>query len=469
MIVKIASTSKELVMFKRMESYLNSNRIFSLPAVLILIFFVFAIAAENHRVDKYTYDSWEEPATCGECHVSFYTQWRQAMMSQSFTHHWDEIEYFKLALPQAEKDEVVAEVKAGCNGCHSPMAYLTGDIPPARPSAGTRANDGVHCDLCHTITGHKGEIPHNFNYVVSPGEIKYGPRADVESGGHEIQRSDYLGTAEFCGICHNEKDPYGIWVKSTQLEWKEGPYAAEGVACQDCHMTYTKGRSAEDGVEHDDLRLHLFNGAHDPSKMNGVVEIKLYADINLAKKGEVVTFTTALFNQKAGHKFPTGSVEDRILWLHVEAVDAAGNVYHLPVEKKGFAGEEFTMGSDELAYQDMGIALNDPDFKGVERDGVPVGDRIFRMPYLDPQGRMTIQQWNTKALGVDYRFGPRETKMETYTFKVPEKAVSGLLTVTAELNFQLLVKPVADFLGVPEDESRVVKINQQRIVIEILP
>jgi hypothetical protein len=203
--------------------------------------------------------------------------------------------------------------------------------------------------------------------------------------------------------------------------------------------------------------------------MNGVVEIKLYADKKQANKGDVVTFTTALFNQKAGHKFPTGSVEDRILWLHVEAVDAAGNVYHLPVEKKGFEGEGFTIGSDELAYQDMGIALSNPDFKGVQRDGIPVGDRIFRMPYLDPQGRMTIQQWDTKSLGVDYRFGPRETKMETYKFQVPEKAVAGELTVTAKLNFQKLVKPVADFLGVPEDESRVVQINEQQIVIEIAP
>jgi hypothetical protein len=440
-----------------------------LTAVLILIPLAFSILHEDTRLGRYTYKSWEEPDMCGECHAGFYAQWRQSMMSQSYTHHWDEIEYFKLAVPHAEKDEVVAEVKAGCNGCHSPMAYLTGDIPPAHPSEGTRANDGVHCDFCHTITGHEGEIPYNFSYVISPGEIKYGPRSDVEAGAHEVEKLDYLSTTEFCANCHNEKDPYGIWVKSTQLEWLDGPYAKEGVTCQDCHMTYTEGQSAEDGLVHDNLRLHLFNGAHDPSKLNGVVEIKLYADTEQAKKGDVVTFTAVMFNQKAGHKFPTGSVEDRILWMHVEAVDAAGNVYHLPVDRKGFEGEEYTIGADELAYQDMGIALNEPGFKGVQRDGIPVGDRIFRMPYLDPQGRMTIQQWNTKALGVDYRFGPRETKIETYSFKVPERAASGSLKVTAVLNFQLLVKPVADFLGVPEDESRIQVVNKQQMVIKILP
>jgi hypothetical protein len=455
-------------MHKNYRSYLRYHRIFILTAFLVILPLFITLIADDVRVGVHTYDSWEEPDVCGECHAGFYTQWRQSMMSQSYTHHWDEIEYFKLAVPHAEKDEVVAEVKAGCNGCHSPMAYLTDDIPPARPSEGTRANDGVHCDFCHTITGHQGEIPYNFNYVTSPGETKYGPRADVEAGAHEIQKSEYLGTAEFCGICHNEKDPYGIWVKSTHLEWQEGPYAKEGVLCQDCHMTYTKGRSAEDGVEHADLRLHLFHGAHDPSKMNGVVEIKLYPDKKKAKRGDVITITAALFNQKAGHKFPSGSVEDRILWMHVEATDSAGNVFHIPVDKKGFDGEEYTIGSDELAYQDMGIALDDPDFKGVQRDGIPVGDRIFRMPYFDPQGRMTIQQWNTKSLGVDYRFAPRETKMETYTFKVPEKAAPGLLTITAKLNFQLLVKPVADFLGVPDEESRAIQVNKQQVGIKIV-
>ena len=73
----------------------------------------------------------------------------------------------------------------------------------------------------------------------------------------------------------------------------------------------------------------------------------------------------------------------------------------------------------------MGIALNDPNFTGVQRDGIPVGDRIFRMPYFDPQGRMTIQQWNTTVFGVDYRIGPRETKLETFTFALPDNAAPG--------------------------------------------
>jgi hypothetical protein len=115
----------------------------------------------------------------------------------------------------------------------------------------------------------------------------------------------------------------------------------------------------------------------------------------------------------------------------------------------------------------MGLPLGKPGFKGVERDGVPQGDRIFRMPYFDPEGRMTIMQWNTKSLGVDYRIGPRETKLETFTWEPPDQVVPGKVTFRAELKYMRLVGPVAELLNVPEDETEVVLINDAATWIEI--
>lgn len=417
------------------------------------------------------YEDFKTPEFCGSaCHTDFYQQWRQSMMSQAYTHEWDEIEYFKLAVPHAEKDEKVAEVKAGCNGCHAPISYVSGDVPPPLPSKNSRANESVSCEVCHSITGFSGDIPYNFNYIMKPSRNKYSTRlSGIESPAHIIESNPLMKTGDFCGICHNEKSPFDVWVKSTHLEWKEGPYSKEGVHCQDCHMTKAEFKTASMGGKYPDAKLHLFHGAHDPGKIAGVVELRVHPDIREAEPGETVKFTIALFNQKTGHKFPSGSVEDRIVWMHVEAIDIKGNVYHLPVDKKGFTGEEYTIGSDVLAYQDMGIALDQPDFKGVQRDGIPIGDRIFRMPYFDPQGRMTIQQWNTSSLGVDYRIGPRETKIETCTFNLPDTLPPGKLIVRAVLNYQLLVKPVADFLGVPESESAIVKVNEHSTEITILP
>lgn len=436
---------------------------------IINIFLISSAVLSQEK--KLTYDDFKTPNFCGaSCHTDFYQQWKQAMMSQAYTHEWDEIEYFKLAVPHAEKDAKVAEVKAGCNGCHTPIAFVSGDVPPPLPSKNSRANEAVSCDVCHSITGFTGDIPHNFNYVLDPGKTKYTFREPtIQSPAHEIKTTKLHRSGDFCGICHNEMSPYGVWVKSTHLEWKEGPYNAQGVQCQECHMTKTEFKTASMGNTYNDAWLHLFHGAHDPGKVKGTIELRIHPDIREAEPGETVKFTLALFNQKTGHKFPTGSVEDRIVWLHVEALDAKGKIYHLPVDKKGFKGEEYTIATDVLAYQDMGIALNDPGFQGVQRDGIPFGDRIFRMPYFDPQGRMTMQQWNTASLGVDYRLGPRETKTETFTFNLPDDVAPGPLKVTAVLSYQLLVKPVADFLGVPASESQIVKVNEHSTEITILP
>ena len=82
------------------------------------------------------------------------------------------------------------------------------------------------------------------NFIAEPGEAMQGTRAGVESPGHAIAVGPYLATAEFCGTCHNEKDPFGQWVKATHLEWQDSPQGRAGVVCQDCHMPPAAGNSA---------------------------------------------------------------------------------------------------------------------------------------------------------------------------------------------------------------------------------
>ncbi|MGD8627539.1 MAG: multiheme c-type cytochrome [bacterium] len=424
------------------------------------------IAAGEDALGTRRYDDYERPATCGSCHTDIYQQWTQAMMSQAYTHHWDEIEYFDLAVPHADLDEMVAGVKAGCNGCHAPIAFLAGDVPPPRPEENSRANESVSCDVCHTIVGFEGDTPYNFNFISSPGRTKYGPKLGKVSPHHETQQSDFILTAEFCGACHNEMSPYGVWVKSTQMEWREGPYSRQGVTCRKCHAPRAWDRSAKMARE-DSVAQHLFHGAHDRGKLAGAVEMRMHPREREVEIGDPVVIEVQLHNAKAGHKIPTGSVEDRIVWLHVTATDEEGHTFHLAVDPKGFEGEEYTIASDVLAYQDLGIPLGMPGFEGVQRDGVPPGDRIFRMPYFDPEGRMTIMQWNTKSQGVDYRIGPRETRLETFTWEPPDEVALGKVTFKAELNYMRLVGPVAELLKVPEDETEVVLINDAATWVEI--
>jgi len=444
-------------------------------AVLLLIFAAAtARLAGEEALGTYPYDRFERPAACASCHVDLARQHEQAMMSQSFTHHWDEIEYFQLALPHAEKNPKVAEVKAGCNGCHAPLAFLAGDIPPKPPAAGTRANEGVSCDLCHTVVGFQGDLPYNFNWVVAPGKVKQGPRPGLVSPHHETRENPFLRSAEFCGTCHNEKNPWGLFVKSTHLEWREGPHGTAGIVCQDCHMPPAPGRSAKMGELLPDVRQHLFHGAHDPGKLAGVIEVRIHPEVREAEPGETVRLTAVLVNAKAGHKVPTGSAEERMLWLHVIARDARGREYHLPVDRKGFAGEDLTIASSKaLAYQDIGDIRGIAEFPGLRRDGdyptLADGDRIFRLPYLDPQGRMTIAQWYTASFGPDYRLAPLSAVTETFTWKLPPDLPPGRVEVTASLYYSRLVNSVARYLKVPDEEWEPIPVNSHSTTLTVLP
>lgn len=446
--------------------------IFSTLILLTLFAFSLKLHGEDEGDKKGTlkYKDFQTPEYCQGCHNDFYQQWSQAMMSQAYTHHWDEIEYFKLAVAHAEVKPELKDAVDGCNGCHTPMAYLAGDLTPPRPEEGSRANESVSCEVCHLIKGIEGDTAYNFNWIIEPGQTKYSSRkGEMESPNHKIVATDLYSGTKICGSCHNEKSPFGVWVKSTQLEWEEGPYADADVTCQECHMPDTEMKTAKMGTTYPDSRTHLFNGAHDPGKVRGTIELRIQPDIRETVPGEVVVLTVTAFNQKTGHKFPTGSVEDRIVWLHVEAEDEAGNIYHIPVDKKGFEGEEYTIASDVLAYQDMGVPLGIENFEGVRREDVPIGDRIFRIPYFDPEGRMTIMQWNTASLGVDYRIGPRETKTETYTFELPFEIEPGKLKVKAEMYYRLLVKPVGEYLEVPEEEYQEQLVNNHSTEITVYP
>ncbi len=426
--------------------------------------------AGDAAIGTIPYDRFERPQVCATCHLDIARQHEQAMMSQAYTHHWDEIEYFRLAVPHAGIEPKVAGVRAGCNGCHAPLALLAGDVPPPEPAAGSRANESVSCDLCHSVVGFEGETPYNFNWISSPGKVKQGPRPGRVSPHHETVENPFLRSAEFCGTCHNEQSPFGTWVKATHLEWRKGPHGRAGIVCQECHMPPAAGRSAKMGEELPDVRQHLFHGAHDPGKLAGVVEVRIHPVEREIEPGDRIQLVAVVVNAKAGHEVPTGSAEERLLWLDVEARDARGRTFHLPVDPKGFPGEELTIASaTALAYQDIGPMVGDAAFPGLLRDApVPAGDRIFRLPYLDPEGRMTIAQWNTASFGTDYRLAPLAARTETFTWTVPDDVPPGELTVHARIWYSRLVASVAEHLGVPAEEWQPVPINEHQTTLTVL-
>ncbi len=373
-------------------------------------------------------------------------------MAQSFTYEWDQAEYFQLALPHARLDPKMAEIEAGCIQCHSPEAFLAGDIPPQPAPANTPANRGISCEVCHMVTGIKGEQPFNGNYVLTLGDVKYGARKDAEPQAHQAAYNELYESARFCGDCHDERNPFGVWVKATYQEWEAGPYGEADLVCQQCHMTTAPGIAGLGGRERADVAQHFFMGGNSPAKLTGAAEMAVYPQQTAIQPGDELTIEVAVINAKAGHMFPTGSTEERQLWLTLEAVPRGSKPIRIPAGLA--AGDDpqkrYSLTSNEPAYQDMGPMMGKPDFPGVPREALPEGDRIYRLMFLDPQGRPTIAQWNCGSQPFDNRLKPLETRVEVYRWRAPEDTPAGPLALRATLRYRKLPQSVADLFDLGE-------------------
>lgn len=95
----------------------------------------------------------------------------------------------------------------------------------------TRADRGIFCDFCHTLDRFEHDPPFNHDYI-SHATAEVDPkRADLPfpwSPHHETQMSEIYEAEQICATCHNELNPYGVWVKGTEHEYKENLLSPSG-------------------------------------------------------------------------------------------------------------------------------------------------------------------------------------------------------------------------------------------------
>ncbi len=375
---------------------------------------------------------------CSRCHVAEGKKWRGGFRPTAFSNAFVQAEY-RLAWAKAKREGTDDGLPASCVACHSPLQYLQGKVPA--PEEPLSADEGITCDFCHSTWGFSGEVPGQFNWIVRKGGNRFGP--EIQSAlGRPVR---FTKSPELCGTCHNERGPGGQWVKSVYNEWKESPYSKTGEkGCLDCHKQFTR---------------EFVNGMIPRS-----VELRLEPPASPPRPGAELEVSVELANAAAGHRIPAGSSELRQLWLHVEAVDGAGRAYPLSVRPKGFEGEEHTIGSDARAYFDLQELAGGQAAGGLPRDGdgIAPGDRVFRLPMFDRQGRMTAFEWNAYALGTDYRLGPQETVTERYAFQVPSDLPPGPLAITATLRYRRAPPALWAFLRLPAGENPEITVGEAR-------
>ena len=162
----------------------------------------------NFGNEKLSELDFEDPSVCGACHLVQYAGWKGSMHANAFV---DPV--FQKVWSMAEK-ATGGKVMNHCGSCHTPIGVTTGSIVHHQDedkfTAGPLAEQGVSCDICHTITKtnflETAMLEHgNASFQIEPtgpGGRKRGPFTDAVSPYHKTEYSELHTKSDFCGNCH---------------------------------------------------------------------------------------------------------------------------------------------------------------------------------------------------------------------------------------------------------------------------
>ena len=242
---------------------------------------------------------------CGECHRDIYDSWKGSLHAFSLT---DPI--FDTAFMQALR-QMGDGARRLCLRCHAPMTMFNGDH--WLEQGVTR--EGVSCDFCHTVTGVHLD-GRDQPYETAPGIVKRSTIEVSDSPAHQVAYSELHATAEFCGGCHNFVSPGGAAVLTTYDEWRDGPYGAQGIPCQSCHMALSPGRVAEHPSSAG-RQFNLHRLIRDTDQLRSALAIEI---TQVTRSADVVDVEVALENVGSGHMVPTGMpTREVVLTLSAES------------------------------------------------------------------------------------------------------------------------------------------------------
>ncbi len=338
--------------------------IFGAVIGLMLMWIIPAVHAEGEFQISYS---------CANCHQERYDEWSRSMHALAVNDPIFEAAYLR-ALESDPK------YRSYCLTCHSPTTRITNDLNLTK----SISVEGVTCSFCHTVTGVE-----NNSYNFSQSNPIQGPYTDSKTDAHASAYSALHTKSEFCAGCH-DFSINGVPISQTYTEWKEGPYAAEGKQCQDCHMETKTGAAAKNGTIREKVYQHFWYGGHTGQFLENAFQI----NSSIQKTGNRVKVTLNITNNNVGHMIPSG----------------------LPSRK---------------------VVLN---FSASDKQGREIysGQKVYAKTIVDQYNNEVFDFWKAVSIAKDNRFKPKESRIEVFEFDAPNGTDE--INIQASLTYQLEVE-----------------------------
>jgi cytochrome c554/c'-like protein len=387
--------------------------------------------------------------TCSGCHPRQAAEWKLSSHSHAMG---DPVFQALVARASAE----APESRAFCLSCHSNIGTAAGSVGDdlSFDTFDPLVMEGVSCESCHRIT----EVlrPSNAGHVLNPNlPIQGSVHAGNKSPYHETDRSAVLGTAEFCASCHDVYNAGGLALEQPYVEWSSAPAKEDGLICIDCHMPKGYGLAAQGfGLTERPVRRHSFLGpgaltprsdrdTGDRSDLEAEVVAQMRQSISIeldtpeaALPNTEVSLHVAVQSHVPGHRFPTGSVFFRQLWLSVRALDAG--------ERLIFETPDPTLEADDSA-QSAQLLLSGALF--------------------DASDAPTLFPWQAKRM-TNGALLPLERRQIEIAFVLPAE-VQGPVHVQVQLQFRTFSEALLNELALAPELGSTLQLGEASADIEI--
>jgi len=436
-------------------------------------------------------EAFPKASYCAKCHEDAHREWRQSAHANSFRAPFY-LRNIELLIHQKG-----IEYTRHCEGCHNPIALLSGALTKDSPLDRSFDEDGITCTVCHSIEKIQ-DTAGTGSYVMGipatmvaedgtpiPGEASFDDILAHPKLHSKAVMKDFYRTPEFCAVCHKAALPKMLndykWQRAFSVydEWQQSSWSQESPLpfykkdrasnCQTCHMPPSD--SARDyGAKDKKIKSHRFLGANtaipafygyqeqlDQVKefLKDAVAIDLFAieqespgaktritaplgstSFRIAA-GEALTACLVIQNKKIGHSLVPEQRDFYESWVEFEAKDASGiTLYHSGyLEPNGY----------------------------VEHSAHTYTNRL-----VSGSGKLLDlhQVWATKVKAYDNTILPGRSDLVRYRFWIPANA-QGPITLTAKVNYRRFRRGFTDFVFQPPREFPIVEIAAKSASVKL--
>ena len=440
---------------------------------------------------------------CGHCHQEAYHQWRQSVHSNSFRAPW----YLKNV--NALIDEKGVQFSRHCEGCHNPVALLSGDLSQGMPKKRPFEDEGITCSTCHSIqstdaTGTGSYVMGTPSVLVDDhGAPITGPVSDSEILSHLDRHSKAVmrplyKSAEFCAACHKAAIPRSLddykWLRAFSVydEWQSASFTKQSPlpfyrkdvvsTCQTCHMpseALPQG-SADPGAKDGKLASHRWLGGNtlnpayykfdeqsqklaaflkNGADNSGVLNVDIFA---LEKENAAATSSDRVLVAPLGlTSFSMAPGETLIADV---VIQNKGIAHSLIPEQRDFyeAWVDFTV------KDSAGKSLTESGF--IQPDGyLDPSAHSFTNRLINTKGELNglHEIWHNRVLAYNNTIQSGRSQLVRYRFRLPRN-ISGSISLTASVKYRRFNQRFVDYaMAAKQYPQTVVEIASRTKTLKI--